>query len=188
MAFEINKAFNISQAIVEGAKATMSAFSWGMSVGGPVLAGSLAAVTAGVAATQVSAISSTSFAGKATGGDVFKNSAFQVNENGPEMLSMGGKDFLMTGNKGGHITPADQLPMMGNGGGSKSNVIINMVHLPGQTADVKETNLGNDTKQIEIIMRKLDSSIAAGISSGTSKTSRSMENTFNLNRGISARI
>lgn len=46
--------------------------------------------------------------GAAFGGDVDPFSAKQVNERGPELATLGGKTFLMTGDKGGTITPADQ--------------------------------------------------------------------------------
>ena len=42
---------------------------------------------------------------RAVGGGVAAGSAYRVNENGPEILSVGGRDFLMTGNKAGHVTP-----------------------------------------------------------------------------------
>ena len=33
----------------------------------------------------------------------------EVNEKGPEMLTQGGRDYLLTGSQGGHITPADKV-------------------------------------------------------------------------------
>ena len=47
-----------------------------------------------------------SILGKASGGTVNPNSMYRVNENGIEMLSVGGKDYLMTGAQQGSITPA----------------------------------------------------------------------------------
>lgn len=58
-------------------------------------------------------------AGRAGGGDVNANSRQQVNERGPELLTVGGQDFLMMGSKGGKITPNDKL---GGGGGGNVNV------------------------------------------------------------------
>ncbi|WHZ20695.1 MAG: hypothetical protein OJF55_002844 [Rhodanobacteraceae bacterium] len=43
--------------------------------------------------------------GKASGGPVSAGSLYRVNENGPELLSVAGKDYLMMGNQGGSITP-----------------------------------------------------------------------------------
>lgn len=42
---------------------------------------------------------------RAAGGPVAANSLYQVNELGPELLSQGGKTYLMMGEQGGSITP-----------------------------------------------------------------------------------
>lgn len=42
---------------------------------------------------------------RASGGPVAPNSLYQVNELGPELLSQGGRTYLMTGEQGGSITP-----------------------------------------------------------------------------------
>jgi hypothetical protein len=43
--------------------------------------------------------------GRAGGGSVSAGMFYRVNENGPEMLSVSGKDYLMMGNKSGMVTP-----------------------------------------------------------------------------------
>ncbi|MFK3794719.1 phage tail tape measure protein [Pseudomonas sp. NPDC088444] len=43
--------------------------------------------------------------GRASGGPVDPNTLYQVNENGPELFSQGGKSYLMTGADGGSVTP-----------------------------------------------------------------------------------
>jgi len=53
---------------------------------------------------------------KANGGWAPPNSLQQVNERGPELLSMGGKQYLMTGDKGGMVTPNE-----GRGGITQHN-------------------------------------------------------------------
>jgi TP901 family phage tail tape measure protein len=50
-----------------------------------------------------------SLLGKASGGTINPYSGYRVNESGMEMLSVGGKDYLMTGGQGGNITPANRL-------------------------------------------------------------------------------
>lgn len=47
--------------------------------------------------------------GKAGGGSVMPFGLQEVNERGPELLSSGGKDYLMMGSKGGHVTPNSQI-------------------------------------------------------------------------------
>lgn len=43
--------------------------------------------------------------GRAIGGPVSPNSLYRVNEKGPELLNVAGKQYLMTGNQGGSVTP-----------------------------------------------------------------------------------
>lgn len=43
--------------------------------------------------------------GKASGGAVNAGMFYRVNENGPELLTSGGKDYLMMGNQSGTVTP-----------------------------------------------------------------------------------
>lgn len=57
--------------------------------------------------------------GKAVGGYVAPMSMYRVNERGPELLSVGGRDFLMMGAQGGTVTPNNRL-----GGGVTVNVAV----------------------------------------------------------------
>lgn len=59
--------------------------------------------------------------GKASGGTAMPNTLYRVNENGPEMLTMGGRDFLMMGKQTGLITAAAGS---GFGGGSVSQTFV----------------------------------------------------------------
>lgn len=56
---------------------------------------------------------------RANGGDVFPNSLYKVNERGPEILSIGGSDFLMMGKNGGKVLPNT------NNNYNKNNQIVN---------------------------------------------------------------
>jgi hypothetical protein len=47
--------------------------------------------------------------GKAGGGMVAPNMMYSVNENGPELLSVGGRDLLMMGGQAGRVTPNHRL-------------------------------------------------------------------------------
>ena len=63
--------------------------------------------------------------GRASGGPVSAGRMYEVNERGPELLNVGGKQFLMMGSQGGSVTP--------NGGQSKTiNAPINIT-VPGNT-------------------------------------------------------
>lgn len=61
--------------------------------------------------------------GRATGGGVYGGSMYRVNERGPEMLSVNGKDFLMMGSGSGNVTPNHMLKG-GNGFSQSNNFII----------------------------------------------------------------
>jgi hypothetical protein len=53
--------------------------------------------------------------GKAGGGWAAANTMYEVNERGFEMASVGGKDYMLTGNKPVHITPNHRLQASGGG-------------------------------------------------------------------------
>jgi lambda family phage tail tape measure protein len=57
-------------------------------------------------------------AGRAIGGPVSAGGMYRVNENGPEMLTAGGKDYLMMGSQGGSVSP-------NSGTGAPVNIVIN---------------------------------------------------------------
>lgn len=59
--------------------------------------------------------------GKAGGGSVLPGKFYRVNESGMEMATVGGRDYLMTGSKGGMITPAHKV---GGGGMVVNNQFI----------------------------------------------------------------
>lgn len=73
--------------------------------------------------------------GKAVGGAVNSGSLYRVNENRPEMLSVGGEDFLMMGNKRGNVNPN---PKLDSSNQSVYNVSINV---PTQTSRTTGTQL-----------------------------------------------
>jgi lambda family phage tail tape measure protein len=54
------------------------------------------------------------FAGRASGGPVSPGSLYQVNENGPELLNVAGKQYLMMGSQGGSVEPTSQTAAAGN--------------------------------------------------------------------------
>jgi lambda family phage tail tape measure protein len=56
---------------------------------------------------------------RATGGPVSSGKLYQVNERGPEVLTSGGKDYLMTGAQDGSVTPNNRL-----GGGVTNNIDV----------------------------------------------------------------
>lgn len=74
--------------------------------------------------------------GRAKGGLVDKGSLYEVNEKGPELLTVGGRDFLMLGQQSGRVTPNDQL-----GRGGDSNTVIHVNVTAPQGGASRETAL-----------------------------------------------
>lgn len=71
--------------------------------------------------------------GRATGGPVNQNGIYRVNETGPELLSVGGRDYLMMGSSSGQITPNHQL---GRGGSVVNNFAFAAPTSPNTQAQV----------------------------------------------------
>jgi lambda family phage tail tape measure protein len=72
---------------------------------------------------------------RALGGPVSAGSLYEINERGPEVLSSGGRDFLMMGSQGGNVTPNSQL---GGGGNVAVSVTVN-----AQTGETSTTANGD---------------------------------------------
>lgn len=174
--FEIKKAMALSTALIEAPKAILSSFTFGSELGGPILGAAFAGIAAAATAVQVSAISSSQFrSGKATGGNVFGGGMYKVNEKGPEMLSVGGEDFLMMGNKSGSVTPNDALK------GGKGKVTVNVYPQPGETANV-QSRTTQDGDRIDIFIEKVTDMMANKIGEGGNPLSDAVEIQYGLNR------
>jgi lambda family phage tail tape measure protein len=63
-----------------------------------------------------------SFRARAIGGPVSAGRMYRVNEDGPELLNVGAKQFLMMGNQSGTVAPTSS----GSGGGTTINVSVAM--------------------------------------------------------------
>lgn len=67
--------------------------------------------------------------GRASGGPVGAGNAYQVNENGPELLTVGNKQVLMMGSQSGQVTP------MSNQGRGGNNITVYVTQPPGSTRE-----------------------------------------------------
>lgn len=90
--------------------------------------------------------------GAANGGPVGGGKMYEVNERGnPELLNVGGKQYLMMGKQGGHVTALDKsggLPSGGGGGGDNVRIVVN--NNSGQEATVTESQGPDLQRQIDI--------------------------------------
>lgn len=85
--------------------------------------------------------------GRANGGPVVAGGMYQVNENSPEMLSMGGKQYLMMGNQGGTVTP--------NAGGKSINMTVVQQFAPGTDRRTTAQAAADARRQLETGARNL---------------------------------
>lgn len=86
--------------------------------------------------------------GLATGGPAFPGMIYEVNENGPEMLEMGGRQYLMMGNQAGRVIP--------NGGSPGGRAITVYVQAPNQTTSrASNMQFGRDVAaQLQVSMAR----------------------------------
>ncbi len=183
--FAINKALALSTALLRAPQAVLDGYVAGNAIGGPIVGGIFAAASGAAVATQIAAISSAQFVGgKANGGTFGPNQAFRINEREPEVLSIGGRDFMMSGDSRGQVTPVSQLP----GGASKVNVTLNVFTPEGQTAQATQTRSPNGDLTLDVILEAVDKNQAAGLAQGTSQTSKALASTFSLNRASGSRF
>jgi hypothetical protein len=97
-AFEISKAASIAQAVLKGYESALSAYAFGTSIGGPIVGGIFAGLSAAATGTLVGQIAASSPPGRAQGGQVRPGQTYRVGEFGPETLTMG--------SNGGTIIPS----------------------------------------------------------------------------------
>jgi lambda family phage tail tape measure protein len=95
---------------------------------------------------------------RASGGPVSPNSLYEVNERGPELLSQGGRSYLMVGGQGGSIKPLGANPATmsaGNvyGGGSIS--VYAPITFEGGDAEPSNIDQALLQRGMEVGIRKL---------------------------------
>ena len=124
--------------------------------------------------------------GRASGGSVSSGSFYEVNENSPELLSTGGKTYLMMGGESGIVTPPRAG---GSSSGAGMNVQVNLIETSDKSKQgkVENSQSGEGNKSItvyieSIIDKKLNGDIGRG--RGVAGV---FEQTYGLNRVAGAR-
>lgn len=87
--------------------------------------------------------------GKAEGGPVQAGRLYQVNERGPELLDVGGRQFLMMGSQNGRVTPNERL------GGPSFNVHQTINVMPGASRSTSMQAASHARRQLEVAARNM---------------------------------
>jgi hypothetical protein len=176
--FYIDKAAKIAQALMNSWMAYSNTLASPIGTINPQLAQAAATtqLTAGFfAASQIAAQEPP---GRANGGPVSRGGVYQVNERGPEMLSIGDKSFLMMNGKNGNVQTI--------GPGGAPRVTVNVTNMaPGTQARAEQGGTEQEPR-IEVIIERVEGAIANGIARGTSAVSRAIQGTYGLNRARGA--
>ena len=175
-AFEAQKSLALVSTVISGAQGIAAGFK-----AGPIVGAVLAAITAAAIGIQYNAIKSQQFqGGKETGGDVFAGGTYRVNERGPELLSVGSKNYLMMGNQKGSVTPNNKM------GGGGQQVAVNVYPQPGETAQVTNQVQADGSLDISVVIDQMESRLASNIANGGGSLGNAMESQYGLNRARGA--
>ena len=88
--------------------------------------------------------------GMAAGGPVGAGSLYEVNEQGPELLTVANRTFLMTGSEGGRISPMSA----NDGGGSQNTFHMNIAVPPGTTRQSASQQAAEIMRHAQIAMAR----------------------------------
>ncbi len=116
---------------------------------------------------------------RASGGPVSPNSMYRVNETGiPELFTSGGKQFLLTANQSGVITP-----MQRNSSGvpsSGSGIVVNLIESPGKGGTVEQKQTANGI-ELDVMVDQL---VAKKQVQRTSASNKGLRQNFGLNDNL----
>lgn len=117
--------------------------------------------------------------GRANGGPVAAGGMYQVNERGtPELLNVGGNQYLMMGKNSGSVTPMGGAAGGGAGGGG---VQVNVYNSSDSEVSTSERQ-GDSGTIIDIIVKKAVNATANSIATG-GVVGGTIASTFGLSRG-----
>lgn len=114
--------------------------------------------------------------GRATGGGVLPRSIYEVNERDvPELASFGGRQYLMTADQPGSVTPLAQAAATLPGravvsGGSMPSVRVELINKGGQAAEVTSASLGMDADGGLLVRAVIDQAKKAAVQEVASQT------------------
>lgn len=114
--------------------------------------------------------------GRANGGPVGSGRMYEVNERGPEMLSTGGRDYLMMGSQAGNVSPIK--------GGGGSNVNVNIINNTESQITTSERRDSQGGTSIEVM---IDNAVAQKMSEFGSSTNKALRNGFGAKQRLASR-
>jgi hypothetical protein len=135
--------------------------------------------------------------GRASGGAVYPGSFYRVNEVAPELLSVGGMDYLMMGGASGHVTPlsstggvsgtviTNRAVATAGASGSGGQVVVNVIESPGNGGKTEQRQQGG-VSFIDVFVEQVKRSIAGDISDGRGAVPAAMTSAYGLNRAPGA--
>lgn len=91
--------------------------------------------------------------GRAVGGPVEPNSLYRVNEVVPEVFSSGGNDYLMTGGRGGVVTPLTQAK---SSSGSTPSQATTLVYSPNIQIDARGATPGMEQTIARVVNQAVE--------------------------------
>lgn len=88
---------------------------------------------------------------RATGGPTMAGGMYEVNERGPELLTVANRTFLMMGDQPGKVTPTGDA---GNGGSGRNTFNMNIAVPAGTTRQTAQQQAGAIMRQAQIAMAR----------------------------------
>jgi hypothetical protein len=146
---------------------------------GPIATQVMAATALAAGQMAVAQIAAAQPQGRAMGGPVSRGSMYEVNERGPELLSVGDRTFLMMGSQDGHVTPNSGGP------GRGPQVVVNVQTAPGTTARVEQSGTEQQPK-INVIVEMIKREVAGEIRGGQGQIASAMKEVYGVNRARGA--
>lgn len=133
---------------------------------------------------------------KASGGETQAGKFYEVNERGPELLTVGNRTFLMMGKRDGWVTPPDttlarpQAPAAASVGAAGAgpmtlNVPITLVNNTG--TPMQATGRQRSDGGIEVLIDQLESAMADRVSNGYGTLGPAIEGRYDLRPGFGTR-
>lgn len=173
--FYVNRGAAMAQAGINAWMAYSNTLASPALISNPMLAQVFASAQLALGMTAIAKIAGENPPGRANGGPTSRGGIYQVNERGPEMLTVGDKSFLMMGNKGGTVTP-------GGPGGGSPKVEVHVHTPPGTTARTEQSMGEGGAPRLDVIVEAVANKMAGDVAAGTGPMARTLQSTYGLNR------